>query len=494
LLAFIAGYSALRGRPDARKQGLRITVGTLLLASLSPTAIVSLARDSSAAGLGAAAAAHTPTGVAAASLAVVLILVLPRWRIAGYALGAFGVVWLFLGSTAFQDRFVLAGLGPREAPLAWTVMPATVLHEEKLPCCSSWTSTATVSPHGQAYAARFFTTRAEASAYDDQEEDDATEARRDGADSAEGGDDGSGAAGLRAQPRPRWLVSDFDGHQGTVEARQLRFIDDRRLLIVAGSKVAPALRELAVESGAAAADVGMPLPVSLGLAPELFAGAPGGAVHVVTVDRERPFQDWVWSPSGALTLRGIFAPLDVRDRLIAVVDDPGRPAHILIERLPPPVAVYSGTHLRSLVPSSSRPELILRGPDGDRPLRAATALECAGQRRDGELVCVTQDVEPTVLLAIDGATGAIRRLATVPTGHGPANLLDDGRIALAIGRDLAVIDPDTHRAWRLLLPDRGPGTYAHLAAAGLAVVINKQDRDPQAPPPSATLLIVAAPR
>jgi hypothetical protein len=178
--------------------------------------------------------------------------------------------------------------------------------------------------------------------------------------------------------------------------------------------------------------------------------------------------------------------------LLGVIDAPSQPSRVLVERDPPrnaPVRHHSGLHLFAKLP---RPEVILRGPDGDRRLTAEASIKCAGQRRQGELICVTQEIRPTFVVAIDAATGSVRRLASVPDGRPPASILQDGRIAISVGRDVAVIDPDAHRAWRLVLSDETPGVYSwfNLTSAGLAVVKTNHDGEKSG---LSTLMVLAPP-
>lgn len=450
-LALVAGWQGARSLPDRRKEGLRWVVGLSLIPLLpgSAIAVLSLVKGTRPLALGAVAAAQSAAGIAACSLAVVLVSVTAGWRRkAGWLLGTMGVMWLFLGSTSFQEHFVLSRFGPPPQPLTWTRVNATILRRVTL---APTVMSVSVSPSVTSYLARLSS------------------------------DEASGST---------WILGDFQGHETKVQADTAHFLDDRGVLAFV-SQGKGELRELDTTPPFSVRAT-RPLPYGEGdERPRLVDVGPGRDLLIVVPSPRMPpgpTQSCRWSRTGDLVACASGPSLPSQEHLLGVFWDGSEPLSYLVQ-------TWFETDAKGRLVSPDRvaggPHLVMRGPSGARSLLSGLGLQCVGRDLSGSLLCAASEPRPMALVAVDDPAANVRRIATVPGAYPPLTLLADGRVAMGAADDVAVVDTASHRAWHLVLPPKGDGSFrTRVASGGLAVFRTAYK---EAKPTEATLFALAPP-
>jgi tetratricopeptide (TPR) repeat protein len=235
---------------------------------------------------------------------------------------------------------------------------------------------------------------------------------------------------------PKLSVGPVAGAAVSIDGVLATFVDDRRLA------VASHVRGWAAREIALAEPLSARRTVALFGLPAMFADD-GGTVHVSFPYLGDPLDGWIWSTAAGL-----------------VADAP--------------------------VPNTAgRADVGLR--------LGAGKLHCAARPRGGRLLCVTHEIQPPAIVAIDPRVGAIRRIAALDGWISTPSVLRDGRVAVATRNEIAVIDLDQRRAVRLTFPSpEEKFTYYRMAAEGLAVT--RVERAAKEDEEKVTLLVLAPPR
>ncbi|HET6283564.1 MAG TPA: site-2 protease family protein [Polyangia bacterium] len=296
VMALAIGWSGRKTGPEGRKQGVRVTVGILIVLMLpgAMALVATILRGLTVHRLNNEASELTSFSVGSIALAVVLLAVgRPRFRVPAAVIGAVGVAFLVVCSGPYYEAVVLSRLGPKPTALVWTSRPAAIVRQAEIP---DGVSSISVSPSGLAWVAS------------------APKPGNAGAEVDEGDKDDYDSP-VRARAATL-LLGDFAGQVHTVPGFAAGFIDDQRLLILAHPKEDWQVRELVVSNPGEATRVAA-IPVSK--RPILYRDEPSGTMHIQgPYDGEslEPRQHWIWSSE-----QGLQPPSEVVQRQIGIFDD-----------------------------------------------------------------------------------------------------------------------------------------------------------------------------